>query len=207
MLSEQVSVSIVVTLAASLQLQLKVYNLIFRGKIVDWISITGVSSVVIALCALGYTIWQGKQTQNHNKLSLRPHLTTWSHHYSNRGSYAVEIINNGLGPALIESFTIKIDNKVIAGNGLQPIEKALKILFPNQKYESQQAYMGNGYSMAPKERCEVLSIQFIEPHSLTQEVIEHTLDRADLIIRYKSFYEEKFLFSSEDKKSDTKNPN
>ena len=65
--------------------------------------------------------------------------------------------------------------------------------------------MGNGYSMAPKERCEVLSIQFIEPHSLTQEVIEHTLDRADLIIRCKSFYEEKFLFSSEDKKSDTKN--
>lgn len=167
----------------------------------DWISITGICSVVIALCALGYTIWQGKQAQKHNKLSFRPHLTTWSHRDSSKGSYAVEIINNGLGPALIESFTIKIDNKVIAGTGLEPIEKALKILFPNHKYQSHHAYMGNGYSMAPKERCTVMSIQFIEPQSLTQEAIEHTLDRADLIIRYKSFYEEEFIYSSEVEKS------
>ena len=167
----------------------------------DWNVITGISSVVIASCALAYTVWQGKQTQKHNKLSFRPHLTSWSHRNSDKGVYAVEVMNNGLGPALIESFTVKIDGKVISGEGTEPIEKGLKILFPNAQYQSHQAYMAKGYSMAAKEKCTILAIQFTEAMSFTPEVIEHTFNRADLIIKYKSFYEEEFTYSSEDEKS------
>lgn len=78
-------------------------------------NLTKISSAIIALCALGYTVWQGKQAQKHNKSSFRPRLVSWSNQDSSKGIYVVDIINNGLGPALIESFTIKIDGKVIAG--------------------------------------------------------------------------------------------
>jgi len=163
--------------------------------------ITGISSAVIALCALAYTVWQGKQAQRHNKLSFRPHLTSWSHRNADKGAYTVELMNNGLGPALIESFTIKVDGKVISGEGTEPIEKGLKILFPNAPYQSHQAYMDKGYSMAAKEKCTIVAIQFAESASLNKEAIEHTFNRADLIIKYKSFYEEEFTYSSEDEKS------
>lgn len=166
-----------------------------------WEVITGISSSVIALCALGYTVWQGKQARRHNKLSFRPHLTSWSHRNSDKGVYAIELMNNGLGPALIESFKVKVDGKVISGEGTEPIEKALKILFPNTQYQSHQAYMAKGYSMAAKEKCTILAIQFAESTSLSKEATEHTFNRADLIIKYKSFYEEKFTYSSEDEKS------
>ena len=120
---------------------------------------------------------------------------------SDKGVYAVELMNNGLGPAIIESFTVKIDGKVISGEGTEPIEKGLKILLPNTQYQSHQAYMAKGYSMSAKEKCTILAIQFTESTSLNQETIEHTFNRADLIIKYKSFYEEEFTYSSEDEKS------
>ena len=167
----------------------------------DWEVITGISSAVIALCALAYTVWQGKQAQKHNKLSYRPHITSWSHRNTDKGVYAVEVMNNGLGPALIESFTVKIDGKVISGEGTEPIETGLKILFPNAQYQSHQAHMGKGYSMAAKEKCTIVAVQFSGATPLTKEAIEHTFNRADLIIKYKSYYEEEFIFSSEDEKS------
>ena len=167
----------------------------------DWNTVTGISSVLIALCALAYTIWQGKQTRYHNKLSLRPHLTSWTNQDVDKGLYTVELMNNGLGPALIESFTIKVDGKVISGKQTEPIEKGLKILFPNVPYKTHQEYMAKDYSMAAKEKRTILLIQFTEPRSLIKETVEHAFNRADLIIKYKSFYEEKFTYSSEVEKS------
>ncbi|GKT11653.1 MAG: hypothetical protein ISEC1_P0620 [Thiomicrorhabdus sp.] len=90
----------------------------------DWSAITGISSSIIALCALAYTAWQGIQTREHNKLSFRPHITSWSYRNSESGVYVTEVMNNGLGPALIESFTVKVDGKVISGNNTDVIEKA-----------------------------------------------------------------------------------
>ena len=171
-----------------------------RGQKLNWELITGVSSAAIALCALFFTIWQSKQAQKHNRLSFKPHLTSWSHKNSKKGFYAVELINNGLGPALIESFTIKVDDKIIAGKGTEPIEKALKILLPNCQYQSHHAYMANGYSMAAKEKCTIVEILFTEQPTFTPEALEHTLNRADLDVKYKSFYGEVFTYSSKEEK-------
>jgi hypothetical protein len=167
----------------------------------DWNVVTGISSVLVAMCALGYTIWQGKKAQQHNRLSFRPHLASWANEDAEKGLYTVELINNGLGPALIDSFTITVDGKIISGKQTEPIEKALKILFPNVPYRSHQEYMSKGYSMAAKEKCTILAIQFAEPKSLSVEALKHTLNRADLIIKYNSFYEEQFTYSSADEKS------
>jgi hypothetical protein len=167
----------------------------------DWDTVTGISSVFIALCALIYTIWQGKKAQRHNILSFRPHLTSWSHRDSDKGVYAVELMNNGLGPALIESFAVLIDGKVISGKQTEPLEKALKILFPNIAYKSHQEFMAKGYSMSAKEKRSIVVIQFADPNSLGPEALEYALNRADLIVKYKSFYEEEFTYSSEEEKS------
>ncbi len=97
-----------------------------KGTNLNWEVLTGISSSVIAICALAYTIWQGKQAQLHNKLSFRPHLTLWSHRNHGQGTYEFDVINNGLGPALIESFIVKVDGKELSGEGSDPIIKALK---------------------------------------------------------------------------------
>ena len=151
------------------------------------------------VCSWLYNL-AGKKTQHHNKLSFRPHLTTWTHKDTDKGAYAIELMNNGLGPALIESFTIKVDGKIISGEQTEPIEKGLKILFPNLAYTSHQEFMSKGYSMAAKEKRTIVVIQFSEPGSISKETVEHAFNRANLIIKYKSFYEEVFTYPLEDDK-------
>lgn len=166
----------------------------------DWSAITGISSSIIALSALAYSIWQGIQARKHNRLSFRPHLTTWSHSDAEKGFYAVELINNGIGPAVIDEFVIKVDEKRISGEGVEPLEKALKIIFPNLSYQAHHSYVARGYSMAPKERCTVVAIQFTGHQHPPKEFVEHAINRGDMEIAYKSFYEERFWFSTKDEK-------
>ena len=157
-------------------------------------------SVVIAVCAIVISIWHGVQTRKHNKLSYRPHLTTWTHSVGEKGFYAVDIINNGLGPALIEDFVIKVDGEIISGNQTEPIEKALKIIFPNHKYISQHSFLGKGYSMAAKEKRTIVAVQFTNKPFPAPESVEQAIDRGDVEISYKSFYNETFRLSTEEEK-------
>jgi len=167
----------------------------------DWQVLTGISSSVIALCALTFSIWQGHQARKHNRLSFRPHLTTWAHSNVEKGFYAVDLINNGLGPALIEEFVVKVDGKVVRGEGIESLEKALKIVFPNHNYQSHHAYVAKGYAMGAKDKCTILAIQFTGQPLPSREFVEHAFNRGDLEVAYKSFYEEQFHLSTEKEKS------
>ena len=174
----------------------------FLGRhTLDWQVVTGIATTAIALCALVFTIWQGIQARRHNVLSFRPHLTTWTHNNTDKGFFAVELLNNGLGPALIEEFLVKVDGRVISGQGTEPIEKGLKISFPNLEYTSHHGYVGKGYSMAAKERVTIAAIQFIKQPFPSSEFVAHAFNRASLEITYKSFYEERFHFSTQDEKA------
>ncbi|WP_319405703.1 hypothetical protein [uncultured Desulfosarcina sp.] len=168
----------------------------------NWEIIVGISSVVIALCALIFSFWQGVQSRRHNRISFRPHLTSWTHDRHTQGFYAVELLNNGLGPALINRFTIKVDDKIISGEGTEPIKKALQILFPNDQYpyDAKHSYLGSRYSMGAKDRCVVVVLQFKGEKLPSPEFVKHAIDRADLEVNYESFYGEKFFFNSADEK-------
>ena len=96
---------------------------------------------------------------------------------------------------------VTVDGKIIKGEGAEPIEKALKIIFPNYNYQSHQSYVAKGYSMAAKEKCTIVAVQFTEQPWPTREFVEHAFNRGDIEIVYKSFYEEPFRLSTKEKKS------
>lgn len=163
----------------------------------SWEAIAGLSSAIIALCALGLTVWQAKIARHHNRLSVTPHLTTWSHRDVTNNRYSIELLNNGIGPALIESFSIHVDGQLISGDGLELIEKALKILFPQYQYASWQSFVAKGYMMAEKEVRNLVTIAFQGDQIPTPVEVDHTTKRARLLIRYKSIYGDKFTLDSD----------
>ncbi len=166
----------------------------------QWQAIIGISSVVIAICAIVVSIWHGVQTRKHNKLSCKPHLTTWTHSDKGKAYYSVELINNGLGPALIEKFTVKVDGEVIPGERTEPIEKAIELLFPGLNYHKlYKSFVAKGYSMAANDKRTIIAIQFSSPLP-DPEFVEEALNRGDIEVAYKSFYEEPFLLSTEEEK-------
>lgn len=162
--------------------------------------IAAIASTIIALCALGFTIWQGVQTRRHNRLSVQPHLTTWNHSEHNKLLYTIDLINNGIGPALIKNFSIRVDDKPINGDGSEPIKKALKLLFPNYSYHSYQSYVGAHYMMAAKEKRVLVQFQFTGDTVPPPEEVEHAIKRSRLLIDYESIYKVPFNLDTDDEK-------
>ena len=59
---------------------------------------------IIAMSALGVSIWQGYLARRHNILSVKPILQFTRNHL---GKWVISLTNDGLGPALITRFTIE----------------------------------------------------------------------------------------------------
>jgi len=166
--------------------------------VLNWEIITGISSVIIATCALGVTIWHGIQTRRHNRLSVLPHLASWKHFEGSKNHYSVELSNNGVGPALIKTFKIEVDGKPIIGEDSEPIEKALKILFPRLKYDAKHAALSKGYMMTAKEKIQIVDIIFFGDNVPKPEEVNHAIKRTRLAVSYESIHGESFKFDSND---------
>lgn len=162
----------------------------------SWEAVAGFSSATIALCALGLTIWQACIQRRHNKLSVTPYLTTWSQNNFGYHRYQVQIMNNGVGPALIKKFQIYVDAQQVQGLHLELIRKSIKLLFPNYPYNLENSYLSDGYMMSPKEVRDLVVIQFLGPNLPAPEEIEHASKRIRILIEYESIYKEVFVYDS-----------
>jgi hypothetical protein len=154
----------------------------------NWTIISNISIAVIALCALVISIWQGIQMRAHNRKSYRPHLTSHLKIKEGNTGFIVELINNGIGPAIIDSFHVFVDKHLQAGEDLQPLESAIKLLFPNNKYELSCGCVNKGYAMAQKEIRELVNIKFVGDKLPTVLEMDHAMKRASIDIKYQCFY-------------------
>jgi hypothetical protein len=158
-----------------------------------WQTITGIASAFIALCALGLSVWQGLVARKHARLSVRPHLSHFSHGDGGSGVYTIEIVNNGIGPALIQKCTVKVDGKPVPGNNADVTESAVKTLFPTQPTRATNfGYLTPGHAFRPNDQWVFVQLEFANPPEY--KFVEKTLERLDLEIAYTSFYGEPFHF-------------
>ena len=164
----------------------------------NWEGIAALSSAAIALCAFGVTIWQVRTSQKHNRLSVKPFLTTWRDFDLDTHHYSIQLLNNGVGPAVINSFNIIVDGKAIPGRPSDLVENALKLLFPGCNYVSYHSYVGPGYIMSPKEQRHLVEIRFSSPNIPTPDQVKQNIERARLIIDYESIYAEKYCLDSDE---------
>lgn len=70
------------------------------------------AGTIIALCAVGLTLWHAHSVRNHNKLSVKPKLgVRISLSRDNEITFSINIKNFGLGPAIITNSNIrKVDD-------------------------------------------------------------------------------------------------
>lgn len=161
-----------------------------------WIWLSNNTSNVIALCALAATFWQAYISRKHNKLSVKPYLTTWTEATSD-GYIIVKIINNGTGPAHIKSFKIFADNQKMVGENLEPHEKCLKLIFPEYQFSWYGSYLGIDYMIPATEHKDLIAVKFTGEKVPTRSEIDHRAKRVKIEIDYESIYEEKFKYDSD----------
>jgi hypothetical protein len=98
-----------------------------------WVSIV---AVVVSFCALGLAFYSGHQTRLHNRLSVQPRLTI-DFVYTLEGA-GFKLVNEGLGPAIIGTFVVSVDEKprrtwdaAAEALGVKPVTTLWRIPYPD----------------------------------------------------------------------------
>lgn len=91
------------------------------------------AAIFISIIALIYSIREGKISQKHNRLSVRPILGFSLYASAAYKRFSLILENNGLGPALIKSYIFLVDEK-----SFEELRKSAKI----EKWEELSVLLG-----------------------------------------------------------------
>ena len=144
-------------------------------RIALWSTLCTLSSMVIALAALGLAIWSGLEIREHDHLSVKPMIRP---RYGDNGD--IEVVNKGIGPAII------YDKEIFVGTNLMPIgpkgyETTVKALgLPPESVVIH--YWENGVVIAANEDPTIL----FGPNRITHMDL---VRKAALVIRFQFTYE------------------
>ncbi len=98
---------------------------------IHWEKWTAVGTVVMAVCALLTSLWQGYTLQQHNKLSLRPYLefeANFQRMPDKRISFELLVNKNGIGPAKVTQMKIWLGGEELSST--HHIWPTLKVAAP-----------------------------------------------------------------------------
>ncbi|MGL6260807.1 hypothetical protein [Vibrio sp. WXL210] len=85
-------------------------------------------ALVVAVIALGLTIWQGLTQIEHNKISVEPRFTSYFSNHMNDGQWGVYILNNGMGTGFVKQLEVLVDGRVVPEHPLGQFYSALSEL-------------------------------------------------------------------------------
>ncbi|MBR9878512.1 hypothetical protein NFH98_11840 [Halomonas sp. H33-56] len=152
----------------------------------DYIAI---GSVIVALAAFAVAIWQGFLTRKHNILSVKPRFYI-DKSYVEGLHYRLE--SQGLGPGVIENFTILVNEEKIINPKSDPWPELFKkIGVTGVNYEFHIPSVGSTHS--PNTSKILLSVTYAD-QGTPAEVMDVIDGRVNFMVEFKSLYEEQ-LFS------------
>lgn len=164
---------------------------------IDATNIIALSSVVVAVCALGATFWHGWQSRRHDRLSVRP-LLTWSenHDVTSDGvvvTYAVR--NHGLGPAVIRKRFFKVAGVSIPDKGRSHAildSVAQRALDGRCEYRLLRSGLpGVGSAMPSQTEQVIAEVLLVGQDAFTVTKLLDSLDEVDFVVEYESLYGER----------------
>src|SRR5687767_14553435 len=116
-----------------------------------WSLLSNNSSNVIAICAFIATFWQAYLSRKHNRLSVKPQLEISSGFNFNDQEYYINILNNGLGTALITKIQLVIDGEEIDTQISEAFDEVVSELFHLYEYKQDHLIISDTYMMKPNE--------------------------------------------------------
>lgn len=166
------------------------YILINTASDSSWTDdVPAIASGVIALLALATTLYQLHLFRKHNRLSVRPHLSTHTEEVND--IYKITIRNDGLGPATIDLFSIYEHNILLQETGDKLITRAFKHLSRCNITELEAINLP--YVLPANQAINLVTLNFDSSLDSIEDYLEGHLR---LKVGYKSMYGEKFSFQT-----------
>lgn len=177
-------------------------SIIFDGirQAANWIPTH--ASLTVALAALGVSVQQGRATRRHNKLSVRPRLTTHvNRKFIPQGQMmevTVTLINSGLGPAIIRRYEPLLDGCPVAFKDAPDLLQSFinELNLPIVAQRCGAGIIRKYHALAKDSETILATIVFPCPGGILSAAQQDELDRANVRVYYKSMYSERFKYDS-----------
>ncbi len=156
-----------------------------------------IAATTIALAALGLSIYEGRLSRHHDRLSVRPLLDASLRMSPAFERFSLMVVNNGLGPAVVKKWTLLLDKKPYREQGIENWEQLtekLGLAGPvNYGYFKPGSILATG-------QCEELVGYPVGAYSKERaDQFRAALVRLTICLQYESMYEEKFTFEFDGK--------
>lgn len=144
-----------------------------------------IATLIVAMCALGLTFWQGFITRQHNKLSVKPMLKFVMKRELR--FYELKLMNCGVGPARIMTFQNYFDNEPVSE------ETILQSVLDNMELDSEYNVCSNPdcFVIPVGESITILKVSHKSENNL--ELSKSFSKRYWALVGYCSIYNEKKL--------------
>ena len=146
-------------------------------------------SLLVAVSSLGLTVYAGYWTRYHNRLSLTPRLYFFPERTDQDPQVGLLLSNSGLGPALIRSWTVSVDDKPV-GTLNDGFLKAIQEL----KMPGKEVHYASFLVLEAGKKEFILSINQEQWKNLgeqDQKAFLNGMKRIKVVIDYDSVYNER----------------
>lgn len=157
--------------------------------------ITSFAAIIVAVAAIAVSLWQGIDNRRHNRLSVKPKLQI-VFRADPQGDAEIILRNDGLGPASIRNFEVKLDNKLLDKVSLSAIFELVRIMELDSVPFTFDPIV-NTTTIRAGDQANILVFKYdesIDMPSIVRILREH-VNRLDLYIEYESMYGEKFTIN------------
>lgn len=151
------------------------------------LSITEISTIVIALSAFILTMWQVFLSKKHNLLSIQPAVCSSSTY--NYDGFSSEIINKGAGVAIVDIFQFYIHGSEVT---FKEFQADIRDLVKDYEHTLSDFTLKPGSFIAAGEKFNVFDMQF--ENNVDKKFISSFRQRYSLFIEYHCLYGRKFSY-------------
>ncbi|MBV1914949.1 MAG: hypothetical protein KUG72_06155 [Pseudomonadales bacterium] len=156
-------------------------------------TVIAIASTSIAAIALAVGLWGGFQTREHNELSVQPLLVASFSYGATNEESGILIENVGLGPAIIISAEIKVNNSVMPDLGYGGVKTAVSNLGIDHDWVVISGLKKN--MVIPAGQVVPFIAVSKDEYELNINELLKIRDKVEFSIEYKSMYENNFITS------------
>lgn len=154
----------------------------------DWIAS---AAAIIAVCALGVSIWQGWLQRRHNILSVTPHLELVVD-----GTPPSEVVivvkNSGLGPARLESVVANVKGESISLNSRESYFRFVAALAASGKAKVEYSVADVPSIIAAGADIQLLRIALTEGVAPSKAELRESLAQTNFALEFRCMYGRKY---------------
>lgn len=150
------------------------------------------SELVLSICALGLSIWAIISSRKHNRLSVKPFLQTFQHNDLTAFYIEVLLMNNGVGPAILQPKLKIIYDRKIYNTVERLFSQKFIELYKQIDWDKNRSHTINTeYALKVNEKLHICSLN-LNSKEITEEV-KTIIDSIDFLQNYNDIYGTNFV--------------